>query len=110
MASTGLIILASEQLWPNIYSIVHELESLQVLCVYCTDDDSRSIKPAQRLEQLCQESFPKLQVDLKIPPPGIKGIYPQEVRQQIHDWQAAYSVERWLLNATGGPGQSHARP
>ncbi len=58
----AMVVLASEQLWPNIHGLVHwhRLEGgLSDLCIYHTEDEHRSRLPAQRLEQLCRKLYDK---------------------------------------------------
>lgn len=58
----AMVVLASEQLWPNIHGLVHwhRFEGgLSDLCIYHTEDEHRSRLPAQRLEQLCRKLYGK---------------------------------------------------
>ncbi len=96
---TAMIVLASEQLWPNIHGLVHWGEHLTHLYVYHTDDPHRSIEPARRLEALARALRPELTVHL--PPRGLP-MEPAAIHAQVRAWQAKLSGQRWLLNATGG--------
>ncbi|MCS6851290.1 MAG: hypothetical protein NZ700_09000 [Gemmataceae bacterium] len=96
---TAMVVLASEQLWPNIHGLVHWSSHLQHLCIYHTTDE-RSYKPAQQLALLCRAMYGS-RVQVHVPPvPG--GMQPLEVHTQIQCWRHQLPGQRWLLNATGG--------
>lgn len=98
----AMVVLASEQLWPNIHGLVHWQKhegGLSDLCIYYTEDEHRSARPARRLQEFCQELYPQIRVHL---PPRPLGILPQDVRNQVRIWQAQLPGRRWIVNATGG--------
>ncbi len=96
-APTALILLASEQLWPNLHSIEYWRGSLQSIFIYHTDDERRSVIPAQRLLRFCELRCPHVQTfcddgDGK----------PESVVAQIEIWQERHPHHQWVINATGG--------
>lgn len=98
----AMVVLASEQVWPNIHGLVHWQEregGLSDLCIYYTGDEHRSAGPARRLQEFCQEVYPEIRVHR---PPSPLGIMPQDVRNQVRLWQAQLPGRRWIVNATGG--------
>lgn len=102
----ALVVLASEQLWPNIHSLVHwaendPLQPLSDVCIYHTDNKHRSYKPALRFQQLCRSLYPGIQVHF--PDPENKHPeQPDAVYRQIMAWQKQLPGRHWILNATGG--------
>ncbi|GIW78263.1 MAG: hypothetical protein KatS3mg105_0070 [Gemmatales bacterium] len=105
MPSKAMIVLASEQLWPNIHGIVHwtktgpNNDGLSDLFIYYTDDEKRSARPARSLKVLCDKQFPTIRVHL---PPQPMPITPEAVHDQIRLWQKQHPNQRWIINATGG--------
>src|SRR5262249_464568 len=100
---TAMVVLASEQLWPNIHGLAYWSASLRHLFI-CSTKDRKSAEPAERLESLCREAWPGVQVHRL--PEGI-GMQPQEVHAQVLHWRAEHGGERWLLNASGGTKLMH---
>jgi len=97
-----MIVLAGEQLWPNLHGVVHwqELVGLSELCIYFTADSSKSELPARRFAKLIASHYPH-GPRIILPGRGL-GITPQEVREQIEKWFAEFPHRRWIFNATGG--------
>lgn len=98
----AMVVLASEQLWPNIQGLVHWYRhegGLKDLCIYYTDDPQRSAEPARRFARFAQKVFPKIRVHLPEKPGGK---LPQDVYQQIVAWQREIPDRSWIINATGG--------
>jgi predicted RecB family endonuclease len=91
--------MASEQLWPNIQSLVHWHNQLQLVCIYYTEDKLRSKEPAQKLKQFCQQYAPHVAVLLPDYPLGMQ---PSDVTQQVRKWRKLHPDLHWFLNATGG--------
>jgi hypothetical protein len=94
---TALILLASEQLWPNLHSIEYWKGSLKHIFIYHTHDERFSVRPAQRLLRFCRIRCPHVEVicadgDGK----------PESVVTHIETWQEQYPQHRWVINATGG--------
>ncbi len=100
---TAMIVLASEQLWPNLSGLVHWHENeggVDALFIYHTGDERRSEAPAGRLKRLCRAVYPEIEVILPEKPCGI---VPSAVRAQIGSWRTGRGDEwRWVINATGG--------
>lgn len=99
----AMVVLASEQVWPNIQGLVYWQEQaggLRDLCIYHTADEARSKRPADRLENLCQSLYGgSIQVH-RLNRPG--DVTPQAVAAQVRAWRQALPGRRWVLNATGG--------
>jgi predicted RecB family endonuclease len=100
----AMVVLASEQLWPNIHGIVHWHKrqtdgGLSDLCIYRTGDEKHSGKPAHRLKELCKELYPEIILHVPDKPLGLR---PDDVQEQIRAWQARLGRRRWVINATGG--------
>jgi hypothetical protein len=100
---TALVLLASEQLWPNIHSIEFWKEHLAGVFVYHTDDTRRSREPAEKLKRFCGERLGRAGPGLDAFVGLVSGdSTPQAVYRQIARWRAAYPNWDWVVNATGG--------
>ncbi|MDW8078432.1 MAG: hypothetical protein RMJ16_06040 [Thermoguttaceae bacterium] len=103
-----MVILSSEQLWPNLEGIVYWHErggGLTDLFIYHTADKV-SAEPALRLYTLVcqlyprQESFPP-PINIHLPSkPG--GTLPHEVFSQIKRWRQQLPEHVFIVNITGG--------
>ncbi len=96
----GMIVLASEQLWPNLDGLVHwmdQQDGLSHLCIYHTSDPQRSAIPARRIQTFCQARFSSVDVELHE-----SDIQPGSVSRQIEKWRSSLPVNEWIVNATGG--------
>ena len=93
---TALVLLASEQLWPNIHSIEHWGAGLRRVFIYHTPDQPRSAEPARKLARFCKERH-KLEATL-----AQGDAIPEALTSQIGRWLKMFSDESWLINATGG--------
>jgi hypothetical protein len=96
---TAMIVLAGEQLWPNLHGLVHWHKDLRHLCIYHTAEHDRSVEPARRLAELCRRLYPHVRVH-RLASPG--GIRPDEVRTQVEKWRQELPGQHWLINASGG--------
>jgi hypothetical protein len=94
-----MVVLASEQLWPNIHGLVHWHARLKHLCIYCTTDPDRSARPARRLAALCEALYPVVKVHLPTHP---LGMLPDDVHAQVRLWKEQIAGQVWVINATGG--------
>jgi hypothetical protein len=94
---TALILLASEQLWPNVESVEYWKDSLQHIFIYHTENEVLSVLPAQRLEKFCQARCPHVQVDY-----ADGDGKPESVVAKIEAWLEQYPQHQWIINATGG--------
>lgn len=99
---TGMIVLASEQLWPNLLGLLHfcsQGESIQLLCILHTPDVGKSKEPAERLASLCRQKFPSMRIELSGPCPP----QPQTVAAQLDKWIGSEDKNwQWIVNVTGG--------
>src|SRR5262249_39332036 len=100
---TAMVVLASEQLWPNIHGLAYWGGNLRHLFI-CSTNDKKSARPAECLEALCQEVWPTLRVHRLAA--GI-GMQPQEVHAQALRWRAEHPRQNWLLNVSGGTKLMH---
>jgi Holliday junction resolvase-like predicted endonuclease len=96
---TAMIVLASEQLWPNIHGLVHWLTRLRHLFICHTDDAKFSARPAQRLAALCGRLYPDIEVHLPDQPVSM---LPDAVHAQLTAWIQGLPGQTWLINASGG--------
>lgn len=96
---TAMVVLASEQLWPNIHGLVHWGDKLQHLCTYYTANEKLSGQPACQLESLCKVLLPGVKVHRPVSPLGME---PGDVSKQIRKWLDMLPGQTWLLNASGG--------
>jgi len=94
---TALILLASEQLWPNLHSIEYWRGSLQSIFIYHTDDERRSVIPAQRLLRFCELRCPHVQTFC-----DDGDGRPESVVAKVETWQERHPHHQWVINATGG--------
>lgn len=97
-----MVVLSSEQLWPNILGLVHWHKhegGVKDLCIYYTNDPVRSKQPAERFAAFASKVFPTIHVHL---PESPGGTLPQDVLGQIVAWQKQLPPRRWIINATGG--------
>ncbi len=94
-----MIVLASEQLWPNIHGLVHWHASLKHLCIYYTADQDRSARPALRLAALCEALYPTVKLHRPAEP---LGMLPDEVHARVRLWKEQVPGQVWVINATGG--------
>ncbi len=97
--SLGMVLLASEQLWPNIQSLVHWHDQLKCVCIYYTGDPRRSKQPALRLKEFCEKYIRDATV---IMPDSPLGMQPADVTKQLRNWIQRFDRLEWVLNATGG--------
>lgn len=98
----AMVVLASEQLWPNILALVHwqkDAGGLGDLCIYYTDDPHRSADPARRFAAFCQRLYPPIRVHL---PRRAGESSARGVLEQIAQWQEELPGRRWIIHATGG--------
>jgi len=95
----GMVLLASEQLWPNIQSLVHWRDQLKCVCIYYTDDQRRSKQPALRLKEFCEKYIRDATI---VMPHSPLGMQPADVTKQLGNWIQHFDGLKWILNATGG--------
>lgn len=98
---TAMVILASEQLWPNLDGFLQWNAKISIdhLFLYYTKDLKRSKAPARKLELLVREIAPRCQTHPLVEPGGAQ---PADVTLAIERWQLEVQADRWILNATGG--------
>jgi hypothetical protein len=99
---TSMVIIASEQAWPNLQSIAwfRDRGELDRVFIYHTADQLRSRAPAERMRAFCTAAYPGLEVVL--PERGLS-MDPAAVASQLTAWRMAHPEStRWVVNATGG--------
>lgn len=96
-----LIVLASEQVWPNLYSIEWLLAQpggLREILILHTDDERRSAAPARRLTRFLKQTHPEVLVrseEVQAEPPRIYARARAAVRQIA-------GTDEWFVNFSGG--------
>lgn len=63
--STSMIVIASEQIWPNLLGFLHwhkKLGGINHLFVYATESELKSLGPARRLKDLIASTYPKVMI------------------------------------------------
>ncbi|MCS6771819.1 MAG: MYG1 family protein [Kiritimatiellae bacterium] len=95
-----LIVVASEQIWPNLYSIewlVGEPAGLASLEILHTADAHRSIQPARRLQRLVERNHSGTVVHMH--PIDMQ---PARLYEKMASIVAGDPKARWVVNLTGG--------
>ena len=97
---TAMIVLSSEQLWPNIQGLVHWVSEtkLSELFIYQSNDVERSQAPAMRLHRFIKAQFPSVRTTVSLP----GGIGPGPVLRQLNKWINALPDHQFIINVTGG--------
>lgn len=107
----AMIVLASEQLMPNIEGFIgaQDLLGNEVLIthlfIYHTSDKDKSKAPAERFSRLSRELNKSLMVtvDTALPDDKENDMTPDAVCRRIEKWQQdTLGVTHWIINATGG--------
>jgi Holliday junction resolvase-like predicted endonuclease len=104
---TAMLVLASEQLWPNIHGLAQWGHALRRLVV-CHTSARQSAVPADRLAVLAPTVWPRTGTEpLAVHLAPLAGMQPQEVFAAVLGWLQNHPTERWLLNASGGTKLMH---
>lgn len=105
----AMVVLASEQLWPNIEAIVfwHEKAGgLTDLFIYHTADRQKSEEPARRLNRFIRGLYPSsssVPPSIKVHlPDQPKSMFPHDVFEQIKTWLEELPEHQFIVNITGG--------
>ena len=101
-APNTLVLLASEQLWPNLHSIEHWGPGLDRVLIYHTDDGPRSAEPARRLAAFCERRRRQVPGLRYTAHPVRGGATPEAVAGQLAAWRETHADGGWMINATGG--------
>lgn len=99
---TRHLLIASEQLWPNLLGLAALMErdgGVASLHILHTDDERRSAAPARQIARLAATMQPGLPVSLH--PTGLTS---QEVIATVHSLLNTHGADSagWSINATGG--------
>ena len=95
-ADVALVVLASEQLWPNLESVcLYELV-LRRLFVLHTEDEQKSLQPAQAIENIVRAQFGIEATRVLV------GMEPRKVSEAVRSILAECPGYKVVLNATGG--------
>jgi hypothetical protein len=97
--SRALVILSSQQIWPNLQAILHYREQeagLERLFIYHTADKEHSLGQAVAIE-----AFAKKYLGLPVTR-FCGGIVPSDLGRILARWKSEYHFDRWIVNATGG--------
>lgn len=96
LAGVHVVVLASEQLWPNLESVCLYREKLRGLHVLHTENERVSARPARTIANIVTSQFgvePRL---------ICVGMQPVEVSRAVHSVIEAAAPAPVVLNATGG--------
>ncbi len=92
----ALVILASEQLWPNLEAVCLYRRVLRRLFILHTDHPTRSVQPAHAIANIVKAQF-------GIPAELVRvGMEPRQVTQGVRGILENRGGLRVVLNATGG--------
>jgi hypothetical protein len=98
---THHILIASEQLWPNLLGLAALIErdgGIKSLHIIHTEDEQRSAAPARQLRTLSLRMLPQCNIQLHS-----AGLTSQEVVVLVYSLLSESPPEnRWSINATGG--------
>lgn len=101
MATTHHLLIASEQLWPNLLGLEALRErdgGIASLTILHTDDRDRSIRPAEQLADVASRMFPSIE-----PKCQLVGSSSQEVFSAIWAHVNGLPLDRlWTINCSGG--------
>lgn len=101
--STSMIVLASEQIWPNLLGFLHwhqKLGGISHLFVYATNNEQKSLGPARRFKELIARAYPEVVTLPEHDEPH--EMTPQAVRMNIDEWMYSFPADKWVINLTGG--------
>jgi len=95
---TGIILFASEQIWPNIASLEHarRRRGFQNVHIIHTDNSLKSKAPAVRLQKFCLNRYQQVAELHEIKPD------PQTIHDLLLQIIDRLPGNRWIINATGG--------
>jgi len=102
-----MILIASEQLWPNLHALVHwskESDGLGDVHILHTDNQRASALPARRLHALLKQSsgtFAPFRYD-KLHELREVGTQPQDVAKSVSEILEKAPQEHWVVVANGG--------
>lgn len=105
-APLNALVIASEQLTPNLQFLLHVARQFPLrplaVHIYCSDDETRSAAPARRLRECLHQTWR----DQPAPPASIEivqgGKAPQDVRPKVQGILQQDPDGEWLINVTGG--------
>ncbi|NCD33294.1 MAG: hypothetical protein EOL87_07730 [Spartobacteria bacterium] len=101
MNKTGMILIASEQLWPNIQGLMHwqlHVASIDFVCICHTASDRFSKQPAYRLRDFICTCWPNCRVELTSDTDPLPHVVTATIRKSMQ----SNPMHRWIINATGG--------
>lgn len=100
MPEHRLIVVASEQMWPNLYTIewlASESEGLASLDILHTNDKKKSLSAAERLEALMQKIHPQTAVNKHLIEVDFR-----QIEKTIDRIIENHALDLWTININGG--------
>lgn len=105
-APLHVLVIASEQLTPNLQFLLHVARKFPLrpmaVHIYCSNDETRSAAPARRLSDCLHQTWrdqPALQASIEVVQGGKT---PQDVRPKVRGILQQDPDGEWLINVTGG--------
>jgi hypothetical protein len=105
VSSPSLILIASEQLWPNLHGLLHwshEGDGLDGIHILHTDNEKASALPARRLHALLQQAKGTAFRYRDLAPMRLVGTQPQDVSAVVAELIASAPDSQWVVVANGG--------
>ena len=105
MSSPSLILVASEQLWPNLHGLLHwshEGDGLDVIHILHTDNEKASALPVRRLHALLQQAKGTAFRYRDLAPMRLVGTQPQDVSAVVAELISNVPDSQWVVVANGG--------
>lgn len=105
MSLPSMILIASEQLWPNLHALIHwsrEGQGLNAIHILHTSNEIASGLPARRLHALLQSAQGRAFHFQSLHPLQSVGTQPQEVALAVGAILEEHSQSDWIVVANGG--------
>lgn len=105
MTGQGMVVLASEQVWPVLSGLMHAVERKGVtqLHVIHTDDERKSKRPAENIRSFCEKNQNRFKTVFPVYLHQISDTRTESVSEKLNDiFKNHGTVNSWLINATGG--------
>lgn len=104
---TAMIMLASEQIWPNLLGYLHFVEQgvdISHVYIFHSDDDRRSVQPARRIGAFLEQYSREIQhKEVEVVLSGNQPVKPQDVTAKLREWiEQPNRPSDWIVNVTGG--------
>lgn len=100
-----MILIASEQVWPNLHALLHWSQAapgLDRIFILHTEDEQRSAQPAQRIHRLLQTAKGRPFRYACLAPLRSIGTRPDDVARAIRSVMSEAEAPAWIIVANGG--------